>query len=112
MPAITLPSAETPEATLWNTPPGRSPRPTIPPPAVQRNASGPEAPSLPPTTTLPSAETAFAKLSTAPPARSPTPLNQGWFCASAGAARASATAHAPTSCPTWWGDTSGSVPSA
>jgi hypothetical protein len=56
--------------------PGRSPRPTMPPPLVQRKASKPEAEKLWPTTTLPSAETPKALLTTIPPGRSPRPWNE------------------------------------
>jgi hypothetical protein len=41
-PTMTDPSAFAAAAKLPNVPPGRSPRPTIPPPEVQRNASGPD----------------------------------------------------------------------
>ena len=42
-PAMTAPSPLTPRAMLWKVPPGKSPRPTMPEPAVHRNASFPGA---------------------------------------------------------------------
>jgi len=52
-------------------PPGRSPRPTMPPPAVHRMASNPNDELLSPTTTPPTTEMPSASLSNWPPGRSP-----------------------------------------
>src|SRR5688572_18740472 len=76
-PTITEPSALTPEA-LLSIPPGRWPRPTIPPPLVQRKAweTKPEPERLSPTITDPSALTPWSPLVDPPPGpgyRSPRP---------------------------------------
>jgi hypothetical protein len=53
--------------------PGRVPRPTIPPPDVQRKAANPPPELLVPTTTEPSADTLLAPL-LFPPGRKPRPV--------------------------------------
>src|SRR5258705_542819 len=69
---MTEPLALTPVAALAaGLSPGRMPKSTMPPPAVQRKVCEPEAELLVPTTTEPSPLTAFARLSNTPPGRSP-----------------------------------------
>src|SRR5262249_55574077 len=78
-PTTTAPSPDTPVAELAKYPPARSPRASMPPPEVQRNASPftPKYVTLPeelePTTTEPSPETPVALLRKVPPARPPRP---------------------------------------
>jgi hypothetical protein len=74
LPTIVTPSGVTPQASLWKTPSGRSPRPAIPPAGVQTNASISDplaADEACPTTTFPSSDSAFARAYGSPPGRSP-----------------------------------------
>src|SRR5689334_14162646 len=66
-----LPSADTSSATLRKPLPGKSPRPTIPPELVHRNASGPLLEFPWPTITEPSLDIARGTLALGPPERSP-----------------------------------------
>jgi hypothetical protein len=73
IPAITEPSADTASAKLKKPPlPGKSPSPTMPVLAVQRNASVPRALLALPTMTEPSAEIPAAVLVPSPPGSEPS----------------------------------------
>jgi len=76
-PTMTDPSPEAASAMLSKPPPGKSPRPIMPVPALHLNASAPLAETLQPVTTDPSPEILPAALKTASPGRSPTPVNEG-----------------------------------